>query len=66
MANITTGYRLEKRAIVLGATGMAGRGFKRILEKRGWTVFGLSRRGPEIYLDLCQNSAVLMEIIKER
>jgi nucleoside-diphosphate-sugar epimerase len=36
----------QRRALVVGATGIAGAALARALQERSWTVFGISRRAP--------------------
>jgi dTDP-4-dehydrorhamnose reductase len=56
-----------KKALVIGATGMAGRAFVRYFQRMGIDVIGMSRRGPDLICDITsQSDQMIHEIIKLR
>lgn len=56
---------MSKKALVLGASGMAGQAFMKKLKESGFTTQGLSRKGPDIYDDLLINASQIHKYLNE-
>lgn len=50
---------MRKKALILGATGMAGQAFEIQLNRDGYSVVGASRHGPDARVDLSERKEVL-------
>lgn len=55
---------LYKRVIIVGSSGMLGQSYKKFLNSLSIETIGISRRGPDIFLDLENNLEKIANIIK--
>ena len=54
----------QQKALVIGASGMAGRAMVRELRNRGYRTVGLSRSGPDVFIDATTDELTLIDFIR--